>query len=859
MMGGGGRGVRRSPTDHKTRQPDGKGLETESLACFLSGEGRPAASGVFMDTHTFRVLEFSTVLEHLADETASVLGRQRALALAPVADPDRIRGRLAETRDARTLLARGAVSGLEQAMDIRGALERARIAGSRLAPRDLSAIAATLEAAEHLRRRVHASADDVPRLMAVAAGLRPPPALWRGIRRAVLPDGRIADVASRELGRLRTAVRVARDAARELLQGILTSPRFQAIVVEPVITLRNERYVIPVLPGYRSHLDGIVQDQSSSGHTVFLEPLSAVEHNNTVRRLEREVDVEVDRILADLTDKVRDAHDAVASTVEALADLDMILAKGRLAERWGAAEPQIDTEGPLCLRNAAHPLLVESRRRRADDDVRGDVVPIDVPLTPAARVMVITGPNAGGKTVALKTVGLLVLMAQAGLHTPASPDSRLPVFRAVYADIGDEQSIAADLSTFSAHMARLRTIVAAADRSSLVLLDEIGAGTDPGEGAALGSAILEALAHRGTHVVATTHLDGIKAFVAQDTRMVNAAVEFDLDRMRPLYKLHIGFPGRSFAIDVANRLGMPPSIVQRAREFVGDTAAGISALLDRLYALESRRVEDAEAAAEERAKAARARAEVEALAADLRAQATAVRARAIPLIAEISAEARRRVEAIVADLKRGRSVQESRQAIAQLAEMSQAALAGLPEGDAAEDVGGPPPRIDVGQRVRIRHLGHVGTVVSHPTGQGTVDVQLPLGKARVPMATLVPLGPAAPRADAPISWHAGVGDALSAEINVIGCTVEEACRQVGRYLDDAALGGLTRVRIIHGKGTGRLRRGIASLLREHPLVVGFHLASFEEGGGGATIVDLGARGDGPWPSAGSPVPEPGAA
>jgi DNA mismatch repair protein MutS2 len=812
-----------------------------------------------MDAHSFRVLEFAAVLEHLANETASVLGRGRALELGPAIDPDRILRRLAETREARVLLARGPVPGVEQATDIREALARAGIAGSRLAPVELSAIAATLEAGEHLRRYIRASEIEVPRLAAVAAGLRPPPALWREIRRAVLPDGSVADGASADLSRLRATARSARETAREHLQGILASPHFQAVIAEPVITLRNDRYVIPVLPSYRTHLAGIVQDQSGSGHTVFLEPLSVVEQNNTVRRLDREVDIEIDRILGDLTDRVRDARDDISGTVEALADLDLILAKARLADRWGAAEPRIDPQGTLYLRMAAHPLLLESRRRPAGDVPRDDVVPFDIPLTSAARVLVITGPNAGGKTVALKTVGLLVLMAQAGLHIPASPDSTLPVFEGVYADIGDEQSISQDLSTFSAHMARLRTVLAAADRSSLVLLDEIGAGTDPGEGAALGSAILEALASRDAHVVATTHLDGIKAFVAQNSRMQNAAVEFDLDRMRPLYKLHIGFPGRSFAIDVASRLGIPPSIVQRAREFVGDTAAGISALLDRLYALETKRAADVEGAAEERAKAAQAREEAEALVRGAREQVAAIRARSASLVAGISADARRRVEAVVADLKRGQSVQESRQAIAQLGELTDAALAALPASVPAEEAEAPAGRFEVGQQVRIRHLGQVGTVISDVTAQGLVEVQLPVGKARVSVAALAPAGPAAPRVEAPISWNAGAGDSLSAEINVIGCTVEEASQRVGRYLEDAMLGGLTRVRIIHGKGTGRLRSGIASLLREHPLVLGFQLASFEEGGAGATVVDLGARGAGGPRPIEAPVTDPGVA
>jgi DNA mismatch repair protein MutS2 len=483
------------------------------------------------------------------------------------------------------------------------------------------------------------------------------------------------------------------------------------------------------------------------------------------------------------------------------------------------------------------------------------VVPIDVPLTATAPVLVVTGPNAGGKTVALKTVGLLGLMVQAGLHIPASPDSVLPVFGGVYADIGDEQSIAHDLSTFSAHISRLRTILAAADGRSLVLLDEIGAGTDPGEGAALGNAILEVLANRGTQVVATTHLDGIKAFVAQNPRMQNGAVEFDLDRMQPLYKLHIGFPGRSFAIDVASRLGIPSSIVQRAREFVGDTAAGVAALLDRLHTLESRRADEAERAGQEHAAAVRAREEAEGLTRDLRARVEALRVRTGQLVGEVAAEARRRVEALVADLRRGQSVQEARQAVRKLAELPNAALAELVTTVPVEDGDVPPLRIEPGQQVRIRHLGQVGTVLSETNAQGLVEVQLPVGKTRVPVAALSSAGPAPPRRDAPVVWTAGAGDSLSAEINVIGRTVEEATERVGRYLEDALLGGLTRVRIIHGKGTGRLRRGISALLKEHPLVAGFQLASFDEGGAGATVVDLGTRElDGP-PSAGPPITE----
>jgi DNA mismatch repair protein MutS2 len=803
-----------------------------------------------MDEHSLRVLEFPEVLEHLAAGAASVLGRRRAETLAPTSDPDRVLQRLAETREARALLDRGPLPGLERATDVREAVARAAIAGARLAPLELWGVADTLEAAERARRHLERGKLPLPRLASIGAALRPLPALWREIRRAILPDGTVADAASPQLSRLRAQGRAAREAVREHLQALLGAPQLQPIVVEPVITLRNDRYVIPVIPGYRTHLAGIVQDQSGSGHTVFLEPLSAVEQNNAIRRLDREAEAEADRILGDLTARVGAAQADIATTVEALADLDLALAKARLAARWEGSEPRVEPHGTLSLRSARHPLLVESRRRRTGEAARDEVVPIDIPLAAAARVLVVTGPNAGGKTVALKTVGLLALMVQAGLHIPASPDSVLPVFGAVYADIGDEQSIAQDLSSFSAHISRLKGILAAADRASLVLLDEVGAGTDPGEGAALGNAVLESLARRGSHVVATTHLDGIKAFVAQNPDMINGAVEFDLDRMRPVYKLHIGFPGRSYAIDVASRLGIPPSIVQRAREFVGDSAAGVAALLDRLRTLETQRGEDAERAAQERMAAVRAREEAEGMARDLRARVATLRSQAGRAVAEIATEARRRVEAVVADLKRGRPVQEARRAIGQLPDLADLGQLDIPGAAPVETEDETPRRIQPGQRVRIRHLGQTGTVLSDANAQGLVEVQLPVGKARVPVSALAPAGPAAPRREAPISWTAGAGNELSVEINIIGCTVEEATRRVERYIEDAVLGGLTRVRIVHGKGTGRLRRGVASLLKAHPLVASFQIASFDEGGAGATTVDLGPRAESAPPATG---------
>jgi DNA mismatch repair protein MutS2 len=416
----------------------------------------------------------------------------------------------------------------------------------------------------------------------------------------------------------------------------------------------------------------------------------------------------------------------------------------------------------------------------------------------------------------------------------------------VYADIGDEQSITQNLSTFSAHVSRLRTILSQAGPKSLVLLDEIGAGTDPGEGSALGNAVLEALAQRGCHVLATTHLDAVKVFAAQDPRLVNAAVEFDLDSLQPLYTLHIGLPGRSFAIDIACRLGIPPTIIQRSRELLGDTGAEVAALLNRLHAQEQRRIADAAEAAREREAAAAAHRDAEQLTATLRDQVGAIRSQARRLVADIASEARRRAEAAVAGMARGGSIREAREAIRELSPLAEARLAELPGADLASDNQAVLSSVETGQRVFVRHLGQTGTVVSGAVGQGLVEVQLPVGKTRVPLSALSPAAPglgshqaglrpgSAPEGG--VTWTAVAGDQLGAEINVIGCTVDEATGRVQRYrrmqrwavsirsgsstarngaaaagplgvLEDTSAGGGLSPGILRGRRRGRHHRG----------------------------------------------------
>jgi len=518
--------------------------------------------------------------------------------------------------------------------------------------------------------------------------------------------------------------------------------------------------------------------------------------------------------------------------VQALAALDLLLAKARLAARWGAARPALAADGRLILRGARHPLLLEQAPPSG-----APIVPIDLEVGGRFRVLIITGPNTGGKTVALKTAGLLTLMALAGLHVPASPDSAVPVFDALFADIGDEQSIAQNLSTFSSHIGQIARILTQATARSLVLLDELGAGTDPAEGAALGVAVLEALLQQGPGVVATTHLEAVKVHAARTPGMENASVEFDLETLRPLYRLHLGVPGRSFALEIASRLGVPTPIVARAREILGPAALSARDLLaglagDRQAAEAARR--EAESLL---AEAAEARERYQTLWSELQREAAALRRQARSDAEAAVAAARREAEQLVARLRSAGADREAIKAFQQdLADLARGVgerVAPSPEASPA------PPDLRPGQPVHLRAYRQRGTILEEVAADGTVAVQLPVGKVRV-LASQV--HPAVPEAEpAAVAATVPAVEELPLELNLLGARVEEAVSRAEQYLDDAFLAGAPRVRIVHGKGTGALRRAIAELLRAHPLVEHFSLAEASEGGSGATVVELTRR------------------
>ncbi|HCJ09616.1 MAG TPA: endonuclease MutS2, partial [Clostridiales bacterium] len=530
-----------------------------------------------MDRRTLEVLEFDKIRRLLAEETSFGPGRDAALALEPVTDPAAVERAQRETSEARSLLDRGEGVPLGGLRDIRPFLGEART-GALLEPSQLLDIVQTCEGAWRLRGFLRGRADECPTLAAAADGIGHFPELVAAIRRCVTDRAEIADSASRRLHQIRSASRAALARVKEKLESIVRSPEYRKALQEPIITVRDDRYVVPVRAEYREALPGVVHDRSASGMTLFVEPLAVVPLNNELRQLALEERDEVARILRELTDTVLRFADDLAETVEVLGHIDLCVAKGRLSGRQDAVSPVLGEEGTLDLREARHPLLKV--------EPPGRVVPVNVRIGQDFDTMVITGPNTGGKTVTLKTVGLLTVMALAGLHVPAAEGTRISVFRGVWADIGDEQSIEQNLSTFSAHLRNIISIIDHVERNGgkgqLVLLDEIGAGTDPAEGAALAMALLDYFHSRGARTIATTHYSQIKAFVYERERMVNASVEFDVETLAPTYRLTIGLPGRSNALEISNRLGLPQDIIGKARGFLQSPGRDVPALIQKL-------------------------------------------------------------------------------------------------------------------------------------------------------------------------------------------------------------------------------------------------------------------------------------
>ncbi|MBP1704971.1 MAG: mutS2 [Chloroflexi bacterium] len=797
-----------------------------------------------MDRKSLALLEYPAVRARLAAATGFAPSRRLAEAHEPSPDPVLVERWLEETSQARAFLAERPGVGIAGARDIGAATERAA-RGGRLEPAQLLEIGETLRAAAGLRDAL--AEDRRPLLRDLSRAIQPLPSLRSTLERSVDPAGELLDTASARLGGLRRAVRLAYERLRARLEQMVHSAELGGALQEPIVTLRNGRYVVPVRADARSRVKGIVHDASGSGQTLFVEPLFAVEMGNAWREAQLAEQAEVERILDELSALVGSQAPALRDTLDALARFDFWSARARLASEMDATRAETGDRPEIILLGARHPGLA------------GRVVPIDVRLGGEFRALVITGPNTGGKTVTLRTIGLLALMHQAGLHVPAETGSRLPVLRDVFADIGDEQSIAQSLSTFSGHMRSIVRIAAAAGSGTLVLLDELGAGTDPTEGSALAQALLDHFLRSGALVAATTHYAELKVYAHVTPEARNASVEFDLETLSPTFHLRIGLPGGSQAFAIAERLGLPEPIATAARSRLTEgqvafeeTLASIREAdtlakdaLDRARAAETRATDERRAAEDERRRARRerdetvraARAEAERVLADLQADVRGIRRRL----------ERETVTAPMLDAAISRVEDQVGRLPATAAEPVPAAPGG-------------PVTWRVGARARSRSHGWEGRIVALERDGRRASVEVGGVRVRVETDDLEPAvaggpageGSATRRAAGRSSGRAPDGEAASgltalrlerartvaSSLDVRGARVEEALDLVDRYLGDAALAGLDKVTIIHGLGTGALRDAIRSAASAHPLVRSVRPGTRGEGGDGATVVGL---------------------
>jgi DNA mismatch repair protein MutS2 len=781
-----------------------------------------------VDEHALEVLEFPKLLELLAGETSFPPARERALALVPVPTFEGALERLRATAEMLLLERMGIDLPTGGLSDVRPVLQEVGV-GQVALPGELLATAEFLRAAMRARDALSRVADRVPRLWELAAAIGDFRAEVRAIEAAITRRGEVADNASEALAAVRRQLRQAQERLDALAQSALADALRRGIAQEPLVTERNGRKVLPIKAEHRAHLPGIVHDVSSSGATVFIEPAALVEAGNVVRELQLSEEREVRRVLQRLGGLLAARLSEIAAAVDAMAELDLLRAKVRLGRRLGAELPApgdpclwLAADGMLDLRRARHPLL------------RGEPVPIDVSVGGAVPGLLITGPNTGGKTVALKTIGLLTLMAQAGIPIPCSEGSRLVVFERVYADIGDEQSIEQSLSTFSSHMRQIIGILRRADARTLVLLDELGAGTDPAEGSAIARAVLEALLDRGATVVATTHHAELKLFAHGDPRVRNAAVEFDPETLAPTYRLTIGVPGQSNAFAIARRLGLEEAVLERARTFVSAEHQQLEQLLADLR----REREQAAALRELADREAREIAELRRALAEQRAALERERA-------EILVEAHRRAAELVDEAEREvarlrRRMERERfdpgEAVAALRALDAKLEAVKAEARPKTAPPSAPRELAAGDLVYVRGVPQPGRALGPIDAEGRVELQFGSARMRVTVDRIERVEPApgtppvrlpeVPRREVPL------------ELDVRGQRADEALARTEMYLDDAFRAGLPFVRIIHGKGSGALRAAIREALASHPLVRRLETPAPHEGGEGVTIAVL---------------------
>lgn len=793
-------------------------------------------------------LEYPEILRRLAAHTDFSGGEALALALTPIFDIHEAGDRLAVTSEARAFAKARPDFALGGVSDIRLQADRARH-GVMLQSSEFLEIRNTLLGAERVHRALTNLEPQFPGLADIAWRISPLPALSGAIVRVLDDRGEVRDNASDELARIRRELRVNQDRIQDKLRRMIGSSDIAPYLQEALITRREGRFVIPVRADFKGHIQGIVHDRSSSGATLFIEPTGVVELNNALRELRMAEEQEIIRLLRELTAQVGRFADEIDHTIEALSEVDLVMAKARYAESLLATAPAlipIPVEAPdpaiaggdnlyagtiVHLKGARHPLIHHEQ-----------VVPVNIDIAGETHVLVITGPNTGGKTVTLKTVGLLTLMALSGMHIPADQGSELSVFAEVYADIGDEQSIEQNLSTFSSHLTNILSFLNEVGHRSLVLIDELGAGTDPAEGSALARALLDAFRQRRCMTFVATHYPELKLYAHNTPGVRNASMEFDVETLAPTYRLTIGLPGRSNAFAIAQRLGMPEDIVKRAQGMISGEELRAEDMLSDLHNLRIQEVEARDAARQQRQEAtqlrqqlrqrlegiererqkilrdaeSRAEAELEMLRQELRALRTRVTLTPIAVAPAALDEAQQELEVMEAVITHPEPL-----------------IADLP---AERDITEEDHEIREGDTVKLTSVGVEGVVLELAGSE--VTIQAGAMRTRVSRADLELVRHAeAPQPRSAISLPRR-GPSPGIQIDLRGQIVEEALHELERYLDEAAMAALSWVRIVHGKGTGKLRREVRRYIGDHPLVASYEEAPLNEGGDGATVVHL---------------------
>lgn len=790
-----------------------------------------------MNEKTLRVLEYHKIIKLLAEETVSELGKEIAMSLKPSKNIYEVKEWLQETGEAVDILLKRGSFPLEGIHDIRSAIKKADI-GSILEIGELLKISYTLAGVRKLKAfmKEEKGEKEFPIMEELIGLLIEFKDIENSINNAIINDEEISDRASSELYSIRKKIREKQSQIKEKMNHMTTSSTYQKYLQEQIVTMRGDRYVLPVKQEFRSSIPGIVHDQSSSGATLYIEPMSVVQMNNDLRQLRLNEQDEIIKILTKLSIMISEKCEEIRTNLEILTTLDFILAKAKLSLKYRCSEPCVNNEGRINLKKARHPLI--------DPAV---VVPIDVHLGETFNVLVITGPNTGGKTVTLKTIGLLTLMAQSGLHIPAGDESEIGIFDQVFADIGDEQSIEQSLSTFSSHMKNIITITTEVTENSLVLLDELGAGTDPTEGAALAMAILELLRGKNIRTVATTHYSELKVYALTTPGLCNGSVEFDVETLQPTYRLSIGIPGKSNAFEISKKLGLDDSIIEKAREFIAKDKIKFEDVIIGLE--ESRKKAD-----EEKSIAQRLRYEAEKTKQEAEKRMDKIIEQKEKILKDAQIEAvkiidknKMEIDNLIKELKK--AAEEETAEKFSMIEKARTRIKNIEDDIETSIVDSafkrkrkhkPPKKLKLGDMVRIINLDQKGYVMTLPDENGNLIVQAGIMKINVNINNLQLEEKKKDEITQAKYNKIGKTKALSVplELDIRGKTLDEAMMDVDKYLDDVYLSGIKNVTIIHGKGTGVLRSGITQLLRDHPHVKSYRGGGYHEGGLGVTIVEI---------------------